>query len=925
MGDPVSIVGLVLAVPPLIKPIVDYISGVKDAPRNVVEIRDELRNLQSIFMQLADLLEDERYEDKFSDVSTLYHSTRDFSLKLEDFRQKLEKRSRDFDIGIRQMASSMLDPFRDIRTQRTLQMLQRYTQLFQFALTINGCRMLSQTPTAVSSQLQAQFHQLSTSQSRILEALQALPSHVNYDQMRNDLLNEISDLDFRTKQRKSYGKRHPKTANSLLQNAEFREWFTALKPATLWCWGNPGAGKTILMSTVIHHTASVTSGQNVAVVYVYCDHKDPATHSAAALLNNITRQLVEQTKRKETIDELTRYQNNTRSQNGHLTYEEVLSQLLSISSDFDKTYAFFDAVDELPETNRDELLNGLGQLESKVHVFLTSRPNIDPTPKFQNLRQINIMATVHDVRIYMESEIERNPRLAVLNADEHSTLKQKILDGVNHMASGMFLLAQLQIETLSRQRDIRRMEKAMEAFATNVAATYDESLKRIKEQDNEDDVELAMRTFSLICCATRPLAIEEVLSALAVEADDAEFDSEALPRLEFVLGATAGLIVVSQDENNHGQQIETMRLVHFTLQEYFEANREQLFPTMQLDISRTCLTFMNSIDIQAQYTRGGVPDFPKFFFYAICSWGHHLRYVEADLIEQALQFIRNDEQRKYCMLIAADKERNSFWQRVYDTDCSPLAVASVWGLELVLKKLLESYDINSNGGGSVSPLILAAAEGHIASAKLLLRAGADVNLKWSKESDSPLQAAMQSNSLSMVYLLIEHGANVNEKESCESPLHTALGARCDESIIKLLLRKGAKVDARAEQGITPLHVAAGYCEADVVRLILDAGANPEAVDVKGITPLQMVPVTHRDVVRLLVLRGVRIPDKIRTGQRDVNPMITIKGQDMTETDLDEMVDWLCQPFDSSQNLGRNYLKDRIGEVFREYPLLEEDS
>ena len=755
-----------------------------------------------------------------------------------------------------------------------------------------------------------------------MESLRISNSH---EQIRKDLLCEISDLDFRSKQQNSFSKRHPDTVNSLLQTGEFREWFTPTKPSTLWCWGNSGAGKTVLMSTVIHHITSATSKQNVAVVYVYCDHKDPATHSAAALSNNLTKQLVEQTRREETIQELQRYQNKTRPQTSNLTYGEIISQLLSISSDFDKTYAFFDAVDELPETCRDELLNGLGQLEPNVHLFLTSRPNIDPTPKFRALAQINIMATVHDVRKYMESEIERNPRLALLNAHEYAGLKQEILDGVNRMASGMFLLAQLQIETLSRQRDIRRMRAAMEAFATNVAATYEESLKRIKEQDNKDDIELAMRTFSLICCATRPLAIEEVLSALAVEPDDSKFDKEALPRLEFVLGATAGLIVVSQDEDSHGQQIETMRLVHFTLQEYFEAHREQLFPTMQLDISRTCLTFMDSIDIPTQYTGENLPDFPKFFLYAICSWGHHLRHVEADLIEQALKFICNDKQRRYCMFVAAYKEHNSFWQRVCYTDCSPLAVASVWGLKLVLTRLLESYDINSNGGESLSPLILAAAEGHIASAKLLLSAGADVNLKLSEEHDSPLQAAMQSDSHEMVSLLIEHRADLNNAKFDESPLHTALGALCKESIIKLLIDKGANVDARTEQGVTPLHVAAGCCEAGVVRLILDAGANLEAVDTRGTTPLQLVPITHRDVVRLLVSRGARIPDKIRTGQHIEelgSPIFILKERNKTARPLDELVDWLCQPSNGSQAPGRRHVKDRVGEVFGEYSMAE---
>ncbi len=52
-----------------------------------------------------------------------------------------------------------------------------------------------------------------------------------------------------------------------------------------------------------------------------------------------------------------------------------------------------------------------------------------------------------------------------------------------------------------------------------------------------------------------------------------------------------------------------------------------------------------------------------------------------------------------------------------------------------------------------------------------------------------------------------------------------------------LIASGADVNARDDQGYTPLHLAAAADSAEVVRLLLDSGAEIDAVNNKGETPL----------------------------------------------------------------------------------------
>lgn len=58
--------------------------------------------------------------------------------------------------------------------------------------------------------------------------------------------------------------------------------------------------------------------------------------------------------------------------------------------------------------------------------------------------------------------------------------------------------------------------------------------------------------------------------------------------------------------------------------------------------------------------------------------------------------------------------------------------------------------------------------------------------------------------------------------------------------VKLLLRRGAKVDAVNRDGNTALHVAAFFCHEDIVRLLLEAGASSEVKSHRGETPVDVV-------------------------------------------------------------------------------------
>jgi len=130
----------------------------------------------------------------------------------------------------------------------------------------------------------------------------------------------------------------------------------------------------------------------------------------------------------------------------------------------------------------------------------------------------------------------------------------------------------------------------------------------------------------------------------------------------------------------------------------------------------------------------------------------------------------------------------------------------------------------------------------------LLGAEADVNAVEPGGGMTPLMAAAKHCTglfPGSWRLLLGYGADVNRQcRDGRAALHFVVAA-CEsadeQQFIKVLLERGAKVNAPDASGDTPLHIAVrNKAHEDVVRQLLEAGADVHARNAKGQTPLDMV-------------------------------------------------------------------------------------
>lgn len=753
------------------------------------------------------------------------------------------------------------------------------------------------------------------------------------------ILEWLSPTDYPAQQSDVIERRQEGTGQWFLDAPELAEWLTQ-PHATLFCPGIPGAGKTVVSATLIDHLSNMVQSDSVGVAYIYCNYQSKVDQDTCKLLAAILKQLVQA--RPSLYEPVKRSYAKHAKKGTRPSVNEIFQTLQETMASYKTVYLIVDALDECDDSHgtRRELLTKLNSLQSSqdVRAMITSRPIPEIMATLPKAIRLEIQANREDVEHFVAGQMYRMPRCIRGDSELQAAIKDSITDAARGMyvileacsmaiaKSLRFLLARLSVDSLLDKRTKSRVKSCLGALQGSSQSlekvydkAYDEAIQRIQGQLQEDTA-LAKRVLGWIINAKRPLTINELCHALAVEPRTTALDPDNIPDIDDLASVSAGLVSVDKES-------KIVRLVHYTTQEYLERTQESWNPGFQVVVASTCLQRLSFDECwssaNSRRLKGYLSpeefrrlDLDPFLIYAAQYWGQHVRTFQTELLQASIAFLRDKTASWNAMILRRFSRGYSGLMRTHlYARRAVVRLLAEFGLDIVLAEYLSTFEAdaatiispsNRYGlsavsvaaefghesvirlfieqgakihGGRESPLAVAACNGQEGAVKLLLL-HYDMNHGARKRSptheDDLRNALVEASSKghgNIAELLLNAGAEVNEltlEEACSNN---------DNHMVGLLLDRGADVNAGGGQA---LQTASWYCKTDLVKLLLHRGADVNACKGQGETVLLATLETglmqtygdsgSRDEIIAFLLEKARKPDTWGGKGRDFQPL-----------------------------------------------------
>lgn len=128
--------------------------------------------------------------------------------------------------------------------------------------------------------------------------------------------------------------------------------------------------------------------------------------------------------------------------------------------------------------------------------------------------------------------------------------------------------------------------------------------------------------------------------------------------------------------------------------------------------------------------------------------------------------------------------------------------------------------------------------GHAEVVRLMLEKGVDIEAASPNTGFNPLLVAAKDGDLVVARLLLEYGASVDARVRSGTAALGLAARQGNAEMVRLLLSRGAPVNAFSKSGTTALMLAASCGHAEAIRALLDAGADAAVRNAKGVTALE---------------------------------------------------------------------------------------
>ncbi|KAL7951964.1 ankyrin repeat-containing domain protein [Trichoderma barbatum] len=717
-------------------------------------------------------------------------------------------------------------------------------------------------------------------------------------QARNEALTWLSPIDSASMHYDYIKKCEPGTGQSLLTSDELHHWLNTPQ-TTLFCPGIPGAGKTFQTAILVDHLINRFDRQDI----------QKPEQVIASLIKQLTQ------KHESLLEMMVEFHAKHMKRASRPLFQGLVTLFNAIIPLLSRAYIIIDALDECDDNDygRTKLLNTLFAAKKVgLSIYATSREIDIIEQRFKGDLSRQIRPSTHDIFSFLDARMSQLPEFV----QKSIALQDEIKQSIESAMEGMFLLAQLYIDSLAGKRSaasvrmalarLKNSSKGLKSRSIVLGKAYHKAMERIHRQKGDLPTD-AMIILAWVVKSRKPLPVDALQLLLAIDIETSTIGKDNFPTAEHITQACAPLVVIESETH-------TARLAHYTIQEYFEESNNIWMEKSQTMIASICMSYLSFAKIQSVF---GVNKFDhshgeEFFHpYATEFWAHHAAeaLVQGLDIQKILNFL--DKKAKpdlwHDSLMQIDLEQKGEGKNKLETSEQVVAlhVAACLGLPSVVKYLIaKESNPDVRDRQCRSPLWWAAINGHAEVVEIILKErGIDIEVKDNIYSHTPLRLAVDRGTLSVVKLLLDKGAGVESgnrelssrwrKGTTISPnyfltkgirysaLHIAYNNRLYD-MLKLLLEKGADANVQDGMGCTVLHYAASLGQSIVVQLLLANGADIRARTEHGMTALHFASHLNQREVERLFTKGADI--KTQNG-KSMTTLHFAAGSDMNTFEL----------------------------------------
>ncbi|KAH7255143.1 uncharacterized protein BKA55DRAFT_563482 [Fusarium redolens] len=368
------------------------------------------------------------------------------------------------------------------------------------------------------------------------------------------------------------------TGKWLFRDPSFQNWLAGKEKAKpiLWLRGIPGAGKTLLASSVIKHAQQLQGAHTVFAFLTYLD----SSISALSILHSLIFQLSSNSLTLKTL----LCQSDLQQLGNDFNVAATLFQTLIQSAGVVRL--IIDGLDEIDPTQRSRLIKELVRLSGECeecHILLTSRHESDISRDLDG-KAINIQVdqkNAGSIQVFINQTMGEWFKDRGFVEDIRDQL-QGWAAPLASRAKGMFLYVKVIFRIIYYINDIGDIQNQLQHLPISLE---DAVLQQINASTDPQRKKLALSILGWVGCSPSPMAVKEIEQALLVDPDHL-FKQPRVQAKVNVIQVCGPIVDVVEGY---------VQFVHFTVREYiFSPKIENYIPLseMALDLAMRCVVYL---------------------------------------------------------------------------------------------------------------------------------------------------------------------------------------------------------------------------------------------------------------------------------------------------------------------------------------------